>query len=423
MNTSTIKVLCLLGTLMLTPPVMAAGGHDDHDDDHTDHKENGHQETGHEDGHEEADHDKEGHEEEGHEEDGHEEGGHDEHGEGHEEEGGVRLTKEQMDIAGIVSEALTLQDVSEVIKAPGEVLLNAYKTASVTPRVSAQVDKRHAKLGDVVVTGQPLLTLSSVEMANAQGELLVTEREWQRVKKLGRKVVSESRYTEARVAHEQAKARVLAYGMTAKQADTLVKSGDASKANGSFQLLAPQAGTVIKDDFILGELIEPGRVLFVISDESVLWVEAKLTPNQAKQVSPGNPVIVTSGRIQYSGKVVQVHHALDEDTRTLGVRIEIANPDDQLHPGIFVQANISSNDRAPVFAVPVDAVLRSPDGDWMVFIEHEDGEFEPQEVELIRTVGDVSVIEGLQAGTRVVTQGAFFVQSELAKSGFEIHNH
>jgi membrane fusion protein, heavy metal efflux system len=170
-------------------------------------------------------------------------------------------------------------------------------------------------------------------------------------------------------------------------------------------------------------LIEPGRELFVISDESVLWVEAKLTPSQAKLVSPGNAVLITAEGKQFSGKVVQVHHALDESTRTLGVRVEFANPDDALHPGVFVQTKISSNNTAPALAVPVNAVLRSPDGDWMVFTEHETGEFEPQEVELIRTVGDISVIEGLTAGTRVVTQGAFFVQSELAKSGFEVHNH
>jgi len=66
-------------------------------------------------------------------------------------------------------------------------MLNEYKTTSVTPRVSSQVVKRHVKLGDVITIGQPLVTLSSVEMATAQGNLLVTSREWQRVKKTGAK--------------------------------------------------------------------------------------------------------------------------------------------------------------------------------------------------------------------------------------------
>ncbi len=371
--------------------------------------------------HDDADNDEHGQEESGHDDHGEGEGGHEEGG--HEEEQSVKLTPKQMELAGIVVSEIQLQSVSEIINAPGEIVLNAYKTSSVTPRISAQVIKRFAKLGDVISTGQPLLTLSSVEMAGAQGDLLISEREWKRVKKLGKKVVSGQRYTEARVAHEQAKARVLAYGMTEKQAQSFMTSGNASAANGTFQLLAPQDGTVIRDNFIVGELIEPGREIFVISDESALWVEAKLTPAQVKDIAVGSTASIVSGEQRLSGKVVQIHHALDEDTRTLGVRIEVANPDDELHPGVFVQAQISSRNTEQALAVPVNAVLRSPDGDWAVFIEHEQGEFEPQEIEVVKTVGNLTIIEGLEPGVRVVTQGAFFVQSELAKAGFSVHNH
>jgi multidrug efflux pump subunit AcrA (membrane-fusion protein) len=121
--------------------------------------------------------------------------------------------------------------------------------------------------------------------------------------------------------------------------------------------------------------------------------------------------------------VTQVHHALDEDTRTLAVRIEVPNPDDRLHPGLFVEALIEGMTSERVLAVPNDAVLRSPDGDWQVFVEHESGEYEPHEVEVIRTTPEFTVIDGLEPGYRVVTRGAFFLQSELAKSGFDIHNH
>jgi RND family efflux transporter MFP subunit len=336
----------------------------------------------------------------------------------HEEEQSVKLTPKQLEVAGVVVNELRPSNITDVINAPGEIMLNDYRTTSVTTRISAQVVQRHAKLGDAVVKGQPLLTLSSVEMSTAQGDLLISGREWQRVKKLGKKVVSAQRYTEARVEHEQAKARVIAYGMTPELVDKFLKNDDASKANGSFQLLTPQDGTVIFDHFIVGELIEPGEKLFIISDESVLWVEAKLTPNRALSVTTDNIVSIIADENVFPGKVVQIHHALDEHTRTLGVRIEVENPDDKLHPGVFVQAQISGNDIVQALAVPIDAVLRSSDGDWVVFTEQEAGEFEPQEVELVRNIADQSVITGVEVGTRVVTRGAFFIQSELMKSGF-----
>ncbi len=429
-----IKVLALAATLGASSgifnPGLAADDHDGHahndhaQKEHTEdnHADNDHPEGGHDEDHDDA-HDEEhndGHGGENH--DDHDEGGH--AGAGHaDEDQSIKLTPKQLEIAGITVTEIQPQHVAETISAPGEIMLNGYQTSSVTPRVSSQVVKRHAKLGDRIRAGQALVTLSSVEMSTAQGDLLVTGREWQRVKKLGRKVVSAQRYTEARVAHEQAKARVLAYGMTSTQAEAFLKSGDAAQANGSFQLLSPQDGTIIFDTFIIGELIEPGTKLFIISDESVLWVEAKLTPAQVAQVATGSMATVFADSKQFPGKVVQVHHALDEGTRTLGVRIEIANPDDQLHPGVFVQTQINSRHREEALVVPVNAVLRSPDGDWVVFIEHEENAFEPVEVDLIRTVGKLAVIEGIDAGTHVVTQGAFFVQSELAKSGFEIHNH
>ena len=348
----------------------------------------------------------------------------DEHGDagGHDEEQAVRLSEEQRRMAGIVSEALVLQPVAGEIRAPGEIQLNDYSTTRVTPRVAAQIVERHAKLGDSVEAGQPLVTLSSVDVAQAQGDSLVAEREWRRVKKLGRDVVSEKRYTETRVARELARARLLAFGMTDTQVKKLVIA-DASKANGSFQLLAVQAGTIMHDNFVVGELIEPGRVLFEISDESTLWVEANLTPEKALQVTTGSTASISVDGEIFQGEVTQIHHALDEATRTLGVRIEVPNPEDRLHPGLFVDVRIAGSNAEPALAVQADAVLRSPDGDWMVFVERETGEYKPVEVEVLRTTGGLTVISGVAAGTRVVTQGAFFLQSELAKAGFDIHNH
>jgi RND family efflux transporter MFP subunit len=339
------------------------------------------------------------------------------------EEASIRLTAGQQTMAGIVVDTLQPRHVAGELRAPGEIRLNAYATSRVAPRIVAQIIERQAQLGDAVEQGTPLVTMSSVEMAQAQGDLLVAEREWRRVSELGREVVAEQRYTEARIVREQARARVSAFGMTEDEIRRLVATGKAELANGRFQLLAPQAGTVIRDDFIVGELVEPGHVLFEISDESLLWVEARLTPDEATRVAVDAPATVLVGKQKVVGRVSQVHHALDENTRTLGVRIEVPNPDDLLHPGLFVEARIASGTTGLALAVPEDAVLRSPDGDWQVFVEHAPGEFEPREVVVLRTSAGQAVIEGVVPGTRVVTRGAFFLQSELAKSGFDIHAH
>jgi RND family efflux transporter MFP subunit len=339
------------------------------------------------------------------------------------EEGVVHWSVEQQEAAGIVTEILTPRVLEQALNAPGEIRLNAYATWQVAPRIPAQVVERFARLGDTVATAQALVALSSVEMAEAQGALVVTDREWRRVQGLGRDIVSERRFIEAEVAAQQARARALAYGMTSEQVAELVRNDDASRADGSFTLLSPDAGTVVRDDFVVGESIEAGRLMFEITDESTLWVEARLPVQESAKVSVGDRARVQVDDRWIEGRVIQAFHAVDETTRTLPIRVEIPNPDDSLHPGLFVDVVILDDDSEPVLAVPENAVLRSPDGEWRVFIMIGEDEFSATEIEITRTVAGFSVIEGVEPGARVVTEGAFFLQSELAKSGFDTHAH
>lgn len=112
-----------------------------------------------------------------------------------------------------------------------------------------------------------------------------------------------------------------------------------------FALLAPQAGTILQDNFIVGELIEPGRVLFDISDESVMWVEARPIAVGMPGIHTGMPARVSPDGVNWiDGTVVQRYHRVDEATRTHGVRIEVDNPDDTLHERQFSR---SKSLRAP----------------------------------------------------------------------------
>lgn len=345
----------------------------------------------------------------------------------HQEEaaGAVELTADEQRAAGVVVDSVLRRSLNETVRVPGEVVINAYRSARVTPRITAQVVSRHVRLGEQVITGQPLVTLSSVEMAGAQGALIVADREWQRVKSLGRSTVSERRYTQAQVAQQQALAKVQAYGMTMAEAKVLMRSGNASKATGAFDLLAPQDGTVLQDDFIVGELIEPGRVLIDISDESVMWVEAQTAANSLMEIDPRSTARVSLDGIHWiDGKVIQRHHRLDETTRTQGLRIEVNNADDRLHPGQFVEAEIVTGVSAPVMAVPSSAITMI-EGEPRVFKFENGHEFHAEEIEVGHTIGDwVVILGGLTEGDQIAIKGVFHLKSLLLKSSLgEGHGH
>jgi len=205
--------------------------------------------------------------------------------------------------AGIVLDKAAPRALTDELKAPGEVKADAYSTVLVSPRVESQVLARKAKLGDVVKAGDALVVLSSVEVATTQGALIVAEQDWQRIASLGPQAVSARRYNEAKVQRDQARAKLRAYGLSDGQIGGLLRKGSAG-ADGSFELLAPAAGRVTTDEFLVGERVEPGRTLFTLVKEDSVWVVAQMNgsspmPMPASScMTPRYPARSSSARIR-----------------------------------------------------------------------------------------------------------------------------
>jgi len=218
-----------------------------------------------------------------------------------------------------------------------------------------------------------------------------------------------------------AKATLYSYGLNQGDISTLLKQD----VYGLLTLRAPHAGTVVADDFRLGQHLSAGSRLMQVVDESHVWVEAKIPESLLSDIRIGQIASVTpkGSKGNYPGTVINIHHQLDAITRTAGVRLEIQNSDDLLHPGMFVSAEIATGSGEKTLLLPEQAIQRQG-SELIVFVEEEPGHFERREV----TVGKVNmgllpILTGVKAGETVVVKGAFVLASELAKAGFEVHNH
>jgi cobalt-zinc-cadmium efflux system membrane fusion protein len=317
--------------------------------------------------------------------------------------------------AGIAVDKLTRRALTEEIKAPGEVKADAYSTVLVTPRIEAQVLSRTAKLGDLIKAGDLLVTLSSVEVAGVQGELIVAEQDWQRVASLGPQAVSGRRYYEAKVLRDQARAKLRAYGVSDAQIARLLKAGS-TQADGSFELVAPAAGRVTTDDFLVGQRVEPGKVLFTLAKEDAVWVEAQVPPSQRDRIKFDSAARILVHDTEMPGRVIQTSHQSDEHTRTVAVRIRVDNSQDLLHPGELVDARLSIGQASPRLAVPAEAVVLLQN-QATVFVAKGANNFEPVSVKLGSTRGNwVEITEGLAEGTLYVSKGAFALKARLLRS-------
>lgn len=388
--------------------MQSAEGHNEHGDEEGHHDEIGHEEDEHDD-HASGDNEDAGHE------------SHDEHD--GEEASVVKLTPEMLTMGGIKVIAIQAVDSARLsLYAPGEIVNNLYKTSVIGVQLESKVQKRHVVLGQHVKQGQLIATLFSSDMAELQQSLMLAGQEWGRVKELGKKTVGSKRYTEALLSFESANSKIQAAGMSQQAVKTLL--GEPTKIRlGEYQIVAPHEGVVLEDDFQQGQYLSFGDSLITLVNEDELWVDALIAPKIGQSIPKGTVAEVIVDGKSFTASVIQENHAIDHTTRTRKIRLELPNEKHLLHAGQFAEVKLQLPIKGEVILVPESALMRSSDGDWVVFVEGEPGQFEPLEVELVNTSNGMHIVEGLKAGQRVAVEGAFFVASELAKGGFDPHNH
>lgn len=352
-------------------------------------------------------------------------GDHDEHAHGstasHNEEAALELTVEQQKMLDL--QVITLQpdaSVSQALTVPAEIISNQYRTWVVPVRIDSQVQSRSATLGQHMEKGEAIATLFSPAMAQLQSDLQVAADGWRRVKNLGRRTVGNQRYLDAQSQYQSLRARAKGYGLS-NSAIADIEAGKNEK--GVYTLTAPDDGLVLEDAFQQGQWLTAGSALVTLVDESELWAEAALPPSPGLQIATGTSARVIVGGTSVDGKVIQSGHRLNPVTRTLAVRVAIPNAGHLLHPGMFADVALALAAPENALTVPEEALTRSADGDWQLFVEEEPGHYKPVEIQLNGQLENRRIITGIEPGTRVVTRGAFFLASEMAKSGFDIHNH
>ncbi|MCP5381349.1 MAG: efflux RND transporter periplasmic adaptor subunit [Kordiimonadaceae bacterium] len=334
----------------------------------------------------------------------------------------ISLTSDQIKTAGIKTIKIAEGKIKNTIKATGEVRSNDYNSSIITPRIPSIVIERHARLGDKIEMGETLVTLFSIDMADAQAKFINLSNEWERVKNLGPDIVAAKRYLQSETDFLTVMAQLKSYGMSAEQIN-LLKQTSALEKPGEYDLYAPQKGTIASDDFLIGSMVEPGTPLFKLIDEDTVWIESAISSSQFEKAFKATRAIISFDNEIGEAQVVVADENVDEDTRRRNIRLIYGNSDHRLHPGQFVDVDFIISSQENGIAVPKDAVLRSEDGDWMLFVQDADGGFIPREVEILSSNNNYHVVSNIRSGEVIVTQGAFFIQSELAKSGFSIHNH
>jgi membrane fusion protein, heavy metal efflux system len=361
--------------------------------------------------------------------------------EAHADSGMVELPIAQLDAAGIKVETLQPAAVREQVEVPATIRPNLDRVAHVAPRIPARIAAVHAQLGQQVRAGQVLAVLDSVEVGEshsaylqARSELALASSGFERAERLhAEQIVSDKDRIRARTDYERARAAFRAAEDRLRLYDVTPAADAEARAVSTFPLRSAFAGTVIEKHAIIGEQATPETPAFTIADLSVLWVEASLAERDLGRVSRGAKAelrVAAWPDAVFEGVVAHVGDLLDKETRTVPVRIEVRNPDRRLKPGMFATVLVQGAATATQLTAPTQAVVLVDDRSTLFVAlakadEPDQAHFEPRTVRIgAERSGRVAILEGVAAGERIVTSGAYELKARLLKSRLgEGHAH
>ena len=320
----------------------------------------------------------------------------------------ISISPERQQAIGLQLGKAEVRDLAQTIRTVGRVTLDETLLFQIRPKFEGYVEDLFVDYtGKPVRKGQPLLSIYSPELLATQQEYLLALRARQRLGASSNPDVARG----AASLYESARQRLLLWDIRPADIERLEKSGEPQKA---LTLFSPVDGFVLTKNAVRGGRVMPSDTLFEIGGVSPVWVLADIYESEAPLVHTGDPARMTLPSLpghEWKGKVAFIAPVLEQATRTLKARLEFANPDGALKPGMYTDV-MFERPLGRVLTVPESAVMttgtRSP-----VFVAHEGGRLEPREVKTgARVDGYFEIQEGLQPGDQVVTKANFLVDSE-----------
>jgi membrane fusion protein, copper/silver efflux system len=311
----------------------------------------------------------------------------------------VTLPLDRIQTSGIRTTRAVRKSLEVTVHATGVVAPDDRRFAEVTARVPGWLTtRRGVTVGDRVRRGQVLATIDSPDVLAASRELVS-------VRGLGGVQALAGADLGAPV-----RQRLELLGVPAAAIERMQASG---RASGTVAIAAPIEGNVIARGAVPGSWVDRGTPLYQVADLSTVWVLAELYPQDVAGVAVGQDadVQIEGGAPLAHGRVAFLYPTTDPSTRTTKVRVELANPDGRIRPGLYAQVDLRTPPASGV-VVPIEAVTDTGNERY-VFVAQGGGHFEPRAVRLgPRTAHEVVIEQGLEEGEDVVSSSTFLLDSE-----------
>ncbi len=320
----------------------------------------------------------------------------------------IRISTDKLQKLGVRTEAASLRTLGKTVRAAGRIEPDERRVYAISPKFEGYVERLHVNVtGQPVGKGQPLFEVYSPELVSAQREYTIAVQGIEAMKAAGGDAAGGMKQLA-----DSSLARLRNWDLSAEQLAALVQTGEAQR---TITFRSPVSGIVTEKKALQGMRFMPGEMLYQVTELSSVWVVADVFEQDIALVKPGAKAGVQVNAYPdkvFSGTITYVYPMLKAETRSVPVRVELANPGYLLKPAMYAQVEVAVGGKAKVLTVPDSAVIDSGTRR-IVLVQVKEGRFEPREVKLgARSDNYVEVREGVREGEQVVVAANFLIDAE-----------
>ena len=328
-------------------------------------------------------------------------------------------------------EPLSAQSAGDVIKTTGVVEINGDRTARIIPPVAGQVRDLAVNTGDTVAKDAVLFVLSSREVAAAIADHRASHRDLELAQKTFAMTQDLFEHQAAsRIAQQQAENELAKARARVQQTEEILQvlgldnsfEDDSVPLQARVPVRTPIGGTVMERSVTNGQFVGPDNPpLLTVADLSSVWVQADVFERDLHNISTGQKADVTTTAYpdeHFIAHVTRAGNIVDAQTRTAKVRIQVANRDERLKPGMFALVNLALPETTSALTVPMRSVFVEGGKSFAYVQTNENSpDFVRRPIETASSGSErLRVISGLSAGDRVVSEGVLLLRQVEAEA-------
>lgn len=320
----------------------------------------------------------------------------------------VSISPNKVQKLGVRSEPVQLRALQTVVRAAGRIDVDERRVYAVTPKFEGWVERLIVNAtGQPVAKGQPLFEAYSPELVSAQREYAIAAQGVQDLKDAG----PDAQSSMQRLA-DSSLTRLRNWDVSDEQVRALAQRGEVKR---TLTFRSPVSGVVMEKKALQGMRFMPGETLYQIADLSGVWVIADVYERDIAAVTRGSKARVSVEAYPgetFNGTVTYIYPTLKAETRTIPVRIELANSRERLKPNMYAQIELATPARAKVLTAPASALIDTGTRQ-VVLLDLGEGRYQPRDVRVgARTADEVELLEGVKEGDRVVVSANFLIDAE-----------